>query len=135
MAGFIWKQGIAAARMRDLTGRQASDIRAAEAVELFCYLVRKWIGAFATVLGGVETLVFSGGIGDNAAEVRARVCSGLGFLGIELDESRNAVNAGVISSEASPATAHAIRTDEEFMIASSVCRLLSLGSYTKDNET
>ena len=72
--------------MRDLIERQASDIPAAEAVELFCYQTRKWIGAFAAALGGLETLVFSGGIGENAAEVRARYGSGLQFLGIELDD-------------------------------------------------
>lgn len=110
--------------MRDLILRQASDVRAAEAVELFCYQTRKWIGAFAAVLGGVETLVFAGGIGENAAQVRTRVCSGLGFLGIELDEARNAANAPVISTEASPATVRVIRTDEELMIARAVCRFL-----------
>ena len=72
--------------MRDLIQRQASDIPAAEAVELFCYQTRKWIGAFAAVLGGLDTLVFAGGIGENASEVRARACSGLQFLGAELDQ-------------------------------------------------
>jgi acetate kinase len=110
--------------MRDLIVRQMSDVRAAEAVELFCYQVRKCIGAFAAVLGGVETLVFSGGIGENTGEVRARVCSRLGFLGIELDEARNGVNAPVISTESSPVTVRVIRTDEELMIARTVRRLL-----------
>jgi acetate kinase len=110
--------------MRDLIERQTSDVRAAEAVELFCYQTRKWIGTFAAVLGGVDTLVFAGGIGENIGEVRARVCSRLGFLGIELDEARNGVNAPVISTEASPATVRVIRTDEELMIARAVCRLL-----------
>ncbi len=111
--------------MRDLIQRQSSDVRAAEAVELFCYQTRKWIGSFAAVLGGVETLVFSGGIGENTGEVRARVCSRLGFLGIDLDEARNGVNAPVISTETSPVTVRVIRTDEELMIARSVCRLLT----------
>ena len=118
--------------MRDLTGRQQSDIRAAEAVELFCYQVKKWIGAFAAVLGGLDTLVFSAGIGENAPDVRTRICSGLGFLGIELDESRNAVNAPVISSDKSPATVRMIRTDEELMIARAVCRLLENENETKE---
>jgi acetate kinase len=113
--------------MRDLIERQTSDVRAAEAVELFCYQTRKWIGAFAAVLGGLQTLVFAGGIGENTGEVRARVCSGLEFLGIELDEARNAVNAPVVSTEASPATVRVIRTDEELMIARAVCRLLCDG--------
>jgi acetate kinase len=110
--------------MRDLIERQTTDVRAAEAVELFCYQTRKWIGAFAAVLGGVETLVFAGGIGENAAEVRARVCSGLGFLGIELDVARNAANAPLISTDASRVAVRVIRTDEERMIAREVCRLL-----------
>jgi acetate kinase len=110
--------------MRDLIERQKTDVRAAEAVELFCYQTRKWIGAFAAVLGGVETLVFAGGIGENAGEVRARVCSGLQFLGIELDEARNATSAPVISTAASRATVRVIRTDEELMIARSVSRIL-----------
>jgi acetate kinase len=110
--------------MRDLIECQGSDVRAAEAVELFCYHTRKWIGALAAVLGGLETLVFAGGIGENAAHVRARVCRALGFLGIELDEARNAANAPVISTLASPATVRVIRTDEELMIAKAVCRIL-----------
>ena len=110
--------------MRDLIERQKTDVRAAEAVELFCYQTRKWIGSFAAVLGGVETLVFAGGIGENAAEVRARVCSGLQFLGIELDEARNVANAPVISAAASRVAVRVIRTDEELMIARSVSRLL-----------
>jgi acetate kinase len=110
--------------MRDLIERQTSDVRAAEAVELFCYQTRKWIGSFAAVLGGVETLVFAGGIGENAAEVRARICSGLQFLGFELDEARNSVNAPVISADASRVAVRVIPTDEELMIARSVSRIL-----------
>jgi len=117
--------------MRDLIVRQTSDVRAAEAVELFCYQTRKWIGTFAAVLGGLETLVFAGGIGENAGEVRARVCSELRFLGIELDEVRNATNSPVISTEASPATVRVIRTDEELMIAKAVCRILRGEDRTK----
>lgn len=110
--------------MGDLIERQSTDVRAAEAVELFCYQARKWIGAFAAVLGGLETLVFAGGIGENAGEVRARICSGLEFLGIELDKGSNAANAPVISTGASRATVRVIRTDEELMIARAVYRLL-----------
>ena len=117
--------------MRDLIARQSNDVRAAEAVELFCYQTRKWIGAFAAVLGGLETVVFAGGIGENTPEVRARVCSGLGFLGIEMDEARNAVNAPVISAESSRATVRVIRTDEELMIARAVCRLVCDEDETK----
>jgi len=113
--------------MRDLLDRESQDVRAAEAVALFCYQVKKWIGAFAAVLGGVETLVFSGGIGENAPEVRARICDGLGFLGIELEEKRNAANEGVISAAAGRVAVRVIHTDEEYMIAKTVCRALGLG--------
>jgi acetate kinase len=117
--------------MRDLLDSQASDIRAAEAVALFCYQVKKWIGAFAAALGGVETLVFSGGIGENAPEVRTRICDGLGFLGIELEEQRNLANEGVISAAASRVAVRVIRTDEELMIANTVCRVLGLGGASE----
>jgi len=112
--------------MRDLLDREPQDVRAAEAVALFCYQVKKWIGAYAAALGGVETLVFSGGIGENAPEVRSRICDGLGFLGIELKEKRNMANEGVISSAASRVAVCVIRTDEERMIAKTVCRVLGL---------
>ena len=110
--------------MRDLLALEPHDVRAAEAVALFCYQAKKWIGAFTAALGGLDTLVFAGGIGENAPPVRTRICEGLKSLGIELDESRNAETAAVISTDASRATVHVIRTDEELMIARSVCRIL-----------
>ncbi|MGH8742721.1 MAG: acetate/propionate family kinase, partial [Burkholderiales bacterium] len=110
--------------MRDLLERQESDIRCAEAVELFCYQTSKWIGAFAVALGGLETLVFAGGIGESAGEVRARICNGLVFLGVELDERRNAGNAAVISVAASRVTVRVIKTDEELVIVRAVCHIL-----------
>jgi len=113
--------------MRDLIERQAADVRAAEAVSLFCYQARKWIGAFTAVLGGLDTLVFAGGIGENAPEVRARICDGLEFLGIELEEKQNVANAGVISANAGRVAVRVIHTDEEWMIASTACRVLGLG--------
>jgi acetate kinase len=112
--------------MRDLLERESNDVRAAEAVALFCYQVKKWIGAFAAALGGLDTLVFTAGIGENAPEVRKRVCAGLEFLDIELDEKRNADNAGVISMDGSRVTVRVIHTDEEQMIAKMVCRVLGL---------
>jgi len=112
--------------MRDLIKLQASDVRAAEAVELFCYYTRKWIGAFAAVLGGLDALVFAGGIGENAPTVRARICDGLEFLGIELEEKRNTANEGVISAAASRVAVRVIHTDEERMIAKMVCRAVGL---------
>jgi acetate kinase len=102
-------------------------VRAAEAVTLFCYQVRKWIGAFAAALGGLDTLVFAGGIGEKAPIVRARICEGLKFLGIELEERQNEANEGVISTPAGRVTVRVIRTDEEQMIARTVCRVLGLG--------
>jgi acetate kinase len=113
--------------MRDLLDRETHDIRAAEAIALFCYQTKKWIGAFATVLGGLDTLVFAGGIGENAPPVRQRILDGLGFLGIELDLTRNAENAPLISSEASHVRLRVIRTDEEIVIARSAARVLNLG--------
>jgi len=108
--------------MRDLLDREAQDVRAAEAVALFCYQVKKWVGAFAASLGGLATLVFAGGIGENAPIVRARICDGLGFLGIEIDEKRNAANEGVISAAAGRVAVRVIHTDEALMIAKTVCR-------------
>jgi acetate kinase len=112
--------------MRDLLEHETQDVRAAEAVALFCYQVKKWIGAFAAALGGLDTLVFAGGIGENAPVVRARICEGLGFLGIELEDKRNAANEGVISAATSRVPVRVIHTDEEWMIANTVCRVLGL---------
>jgi acetate kinase len=114
--------------MRDLLGRETQDVRAAEAVALFCYQAKKWIGSFAAALGGLDTLVFSAGIGENCPSIRARICDGLGFLGIELNQKRNAKNAPLISPDAGRVAVRIIRTDEELMIARSVTRLLSLGT-------
>ena len=113
--------------IRDLLGREEGDVRAAEAVALFCYQAKKWIGSFAAVLGGLDTLVFSGGIGENAPLIRARICDGLQFLGIELEQKRNAADADVISAKAARVCVRVIRTDEERMIARAVSRLLALG--------
>lgn len=121
----------ASSDMRDLLGREAGDIRAAEAINLFCYQVKKWIGAFSAALGGLNTLVFAGGIGENAPEVRTRICSGLEFLGLELDEAKNATNGPVISTDRSQATVRVIHTDEELMIAKAVFRILSNVDQTK----
>ncbi|MFO7541244.1 MAG: acetate/propionate family kinase [Thiobacillus sp.] len=110
--------------MRDLIKNEATDVRAAEAVALFCYQVKKWVGAYAAALGGLDTLVFAGGIGENAPVVRARICEDLAFLGIELEEKRNVANAGVISAAASRVTVRVMRTDEELMIARSVWNIV-----------
>jgi acetate kinase len=99
---------------------------------MFCYQVKKWIGAFSAALGGLETLVFAGGIGENAPTVRARICEGLGYLGIELEEKRNSASEGLISKAASRVAVRVIHTDEELMIAHLVCHELGLGT---GNET
>ncbi len=103
------------ADMRELLGREPRDVRAAEAVTLYCYEVRKAIGALAAAMGGLDTLVFAGGIGENSAALRFRICKGLEFLGIRLDSNLNAAHARLISR--GRAAVRIIRTDEELMIA------------------
>lgn len=121
------------ADMRDLLARETDDVEAAEAVALFCYQAKKWVGAYAAALGGLDTLVFSAGIGERSAPIRARICAGLGFLGIELDETRNAAHAAVISTDASRVTVRVIPTNEELMIARTVSRVLHLGAPTTES--
>lgn len=113
--------------MRDLLANESKDVRSAEAVAMFCYQAKKWIGAYSAVLGGLDTLVFSGGMGEKAPVVRARICRGLEFLGVEIDEKRNGANEAVISPEAGRVAVRVIPTDEEQMIARSVCGLLAKG--------
>jgi len=103
--------------MHDLLAIEKEDIRAAESIALFCYQVRKWIGAFAAALGGLDTLVFAGGIGENSSIIRSRICKGLEFIGIELDTKQNEANAPVISRNKGKTVIRVIHTDEEWMIA------------------
>jgi acetate kinase len=110
--------------VRDLLQREATDVRAAEALAIFCYGVRKCIGAFAAALGGLDLLVFSGGIGEHQPPLRARMCTGLEFLGISLDSSANERNSDVISAPDARVTVRVMRTDEESMMARAVARLL-----------
>ncbi len=117
--------------LRDLCSSEPTDDRAAEAVELFCYQVRKWIGSFAAALGGLDTLVFAAGIGENSPVIRKRICHGLDFLGIKLDPKRNAKNALLVSADSGRVKVRVIRTDEEIMIARSVTRLLKLTPIRK----
>jgi acetate kinase len=113
------------ADVRDLLAREAEDARAAQAIALFCYQAKKWIGAFAAALGGVDTLVFTGGVGENAAPVRERICAGLEFLGIEIDGEANRRHAPRISTENGAVTVRIIRTDEESVIAGLTMALLN----------
>jgi acetate kinase len=119
--------------MHDLLKSEGEDVRAAQAVAIFCYQVRKWIAAFAGALGGLDTLVFAGGIGENAPTVRARICDELGFLGIELDQKRNAEHAPCISTGTGHVKVRVIRTDEELMIAKSVMQFLQLNPIHENN--
>jgi acetate kinase len=112
------------ADVRDLLDREASDPRAAEALALFCYQAKKWIGSFAAALGGLDTLVFAGGIGENAAAVRKRICDGLNYLGIDIDENANSCHARRISTDTGSVTVRVIHTDEESVIATASLRLL-----------
>lgn len=115
--------------MRDLLERAPHDVRAREAVALFCYQVKKWIGAFAAAIGGLDVVVFAGGIGENAPDIRSRVCEGLGFLGIELDEARNSPvggDGGVISAAQGRVDVRVIHTDEERVIAQMTGQVLGL---------
>jgi acetate kinase len=110
--------------MRDLLEQEGRDARAAEAVALFCYQGKKWIGAYAAALGGLDQLLFSGGIGEQAPVVRARMCEGLEFLGVRLNQAANEAGAGVISTPGSRVTVRVMHTDEELQIAQSIYRLL-----------
>ena len=116
--------------VQDLLGMEARDVRAAEALESFCYHVKKTIGAYAAALGGVDALVFAGGIGEHAAPIRARICAGLEFLGIELDARANTTASGdaatvLISTPGSRVRVRVIRTDEEIVIARQTREVLS----------
>lgn len=113
--------------VRDLLERESRDPRAAEALVVFCYQARKWIGALAAALGGVETLVFAGGIGENSAAIRARCCEGLACLGLTIDAGRNERGDAVISPAGSAATVRVIRTDEEAVIAEAVTSFVGRG--------
>jgi acetate kinase len=110
--------------VRDLLARERHDPRAAEAIALFCYQAKKTVGAFTAALGGLDTLVFSGGIGENAPIVRSRICQGLEFLGIEIESARNDIGASIISKPSSRVRVRVIRTDEEAEIADAVREVL-----------
>jgi acetate kinase len=114
------------ADVRDLLDREAGDPRAAEALALFCYQAKKWIGSFAAALGGLDTLVFTGGIGENSGAVRRRICEGLNHLGIEIDENANGRNAPCISRDTGAVRVRVIPTDEESVIAASSMRILGI---------
>ncbi|HEY5313454.1 MAG TPA: acetate/propionate family kinase, partial [Pirellulales bacterium] len=117
--------------MRDLQARRHADARAEDAVSAFCYQARKWIGALAAALGGIETLVFSGGIGENAPAVRAEICAGLEHLGMHFDAQRNAQTEALISTDDSPCRVRVIHTNEEAVIVEQVRQLIAGPSAQK----
>lgn len=110
--------------MRDLLKLEKEDIRAAETISLFCYQAKKWVGAFVAALGGLDIMVFAGGIGENSPEIRSRICEGLQCLGIEVDVKRNNANAPIISTDKSRVKVRVIKTDEEWMMAKTVSQVL-----------
>jgi acetate kinase len=112
--------------MRELLDR--NDPPAATAVDIFCYRIRKYVGAYLAVLGGAEAIVFTGGIGENSAEIRRRICQDLGWAGVELDDLRNTSGEERISTPAARIAVYAIRTDEERVIAREAWRWLASGS-------
>lgn len=111
--------------MKMLLENEAEDPRAAEAVALFCYEVKKRVGAYTAALGGLDTLVFTGGMGENAPKIRKRICDGVDFLGIEIDQSKNDMNAATISKGDSKTTVLVIHTDEEAIIAEETQRIIN----------
>jgi acetate kinase len=124
-AGLLGVSGITA-DMQTLLAQRAYEPHAAQAVDMFCYHVRKHVGALAAVLGGLDTLVFTGGIGERAVAVRACVCDGLAHLGIRLDAGRNAAHAAVISADNSACAVRVVPTDEDLMIARHTRRVLAI---------
>lgn len=110
--------------MRELLDAEDSDDHAREAVALFCYQARKYIGALSAVLGGLDTLVFTGGIGEHSPEIRSRICTGLEFLGVRIDEEKNRTNSSLISLENSHVEIWIMRTNEELMIVRHTMNML-----------
>lgn len=112
-----------------LLARQASDHRAAEALELFCYQARKAVASMAAAIDGIDTLVFAGGIGEHCAEIRARICAPLAFIGVVLDPHLNGSDAGLISSAESTVAVRVLHTDEQWMLAEEARLLLGQAGY------
>jgi acetate kinase len=113
------------ADMRDLLARESTDPRCADAIDIFCYHVRKFIGAYTAALGGLDTVVFTGGIGEHAAVIRERVCSGLNCIGVALDTDANNSHAPVISAKNAAVTVRVIQTNEDLMIARHTWRVIT----------
>jgi acetate kinase len=125
-SGLLALSGVTA-DMQDLLERRDHDRAAALAVDVFCHTARKFVGALAASLGGMETLIFTGGIGEHSSEVRAAICRGLEFVGVSLDERQNEAHGDVISRAGSRVTVRVVQTDEDSMIAAHTLRLLRRG--------
>ncbi len=110
--------------MQQLQKEAPNNKNAAEAIEVFVYQIRKFVGAYCAALEGLDALVFTGGIGENSAFVRAAVCDGLGYLGIALDPEKNRTGADTISSGGTGPVVRVLRTNEELMIARSMSAIL-----------
>jgi acetate kinase len=132
-SGLLGVSGISS-DMRDLLAREAEDPRAAEAVQLFCYRAKQYAGAYAAALGGLETLVFTAGIGEKSSPIRERICEGMAFLGLRIDPDRNAANAPIISADDSRVTVRVIPTDEALMLARHTRDLISRKADGKKGE-
>jgi len=115
-AGLLGISGINS-DMHDLLAQEGTQADAGLAVEIFCYQARKFVGALAAALSGLDTLIFTAGIGENSATIRARICAPLGFLGIRLDQALNERNSSIISRIDSRVTVRVMKTNEELMIA------------------
>ena len=111
--------------MKELLEKEAENPNAADAINLFCYQAKKYLGAMASVLGGVDSIIFTGGIGENSPEIRKRICNDLLYLGIQFDLSQNETNSSTISIAGAPTTVRVIKTKEELMIARHTNRIIN----------
>ncbi len=123
-SGLLGVSGISS-DMKTLLDQRATNAEAALAIQIFCYQIRKFIGAYAAVLNGLDTLVFTGGIGERSADIRAEICSGLSYLGVAIDQEANELANPVISTAHSQVTVRVTPTDEDLMIARHTARLIS----------
>jgi len=127
-AGLLGVSGISS-DMRDLLEKEETEAYAHEAIELFCYQASKHLGALAAVIGGVDTLVFTAGIGENAPAIRQRICQKLSFLGIQVDRTRNNANAAIISPSEAAVTVRVMKTNEDLMMARHTYTLIHKKSW------
>jgi len=130
-AGLLGISGISS-DIKDLLNDEGENSHAAEAIELFCYQAKKFLGAMTAVLGGLDTLIFTGGIGENAPEIRRRICEQMEFLGIHLDPSQNDANASIISCDGAPAIIRVMKTNEELMIARHTNNIIKPNPFEKN---